>query len=87
MDGGLAGAILAAIILQSTYLPRPLGQCGNALDWHPKNAPSMFLVLTLPDPADWPNTPIHETAKEKCNEFVTAWIFEIVVAYGNTCPP
>lgn len=84
MDGALAGAILAAIVLQSTYLPRPLGQCGNALDWHPKNAPSMFLVLTLPDPADWPSTPVRETAKGMCNEFVTAWFFEIVIAYGKT---
>jgi hypothetical protein len=83
MDTTLSAAFLLAIVLQSTYLPHPLGQCGNAVHWHPKDAPSMFLVLTLPDPDDWPIGSI-QTVKGKCNEFLVVWFLQIVIVYDHS---
>ena len=79
IDTLMFATVLTAAILQSTYLPHPLGQCGNALQWHPEHAPSMFLVLILPDRDDWSDGQIHETVKGKCHEFVTLWFIEMAL--------
>jgi hypothetical protein len=43
----------------------------------------MFLVLTLPDPDDWPIGSI-QTVKGKCNEFLVVWFLQIVIVYDHS---
>ncbi len=71
----LASGLLIAFVLQSTYIPRPLGQCHNARDWIPAGTTrSIFTVLAMESSTDHPN--ISEIGS-KCKSYVIIWACEI----------
>ncbi|KNG83273.1 hypothetical protein ANOM_008533 [Aspergillus nomiae NRRL 13137] len=79
---GLAAGLVASAVLQSRYMPLPLGSCENDNEWRdptgiPEGTPTMFEVLPV------------QSGKKKfggrfrnrpCDSLVTLWRFEIALA-------
>ena len=73
-NAGLVSGFFSAAYFISTFLPEPLGKCGNAVIWpynqtYNTSAPTMFEVLGGNATA----------AEDQCSDLTVVWGLEIAV--------
>ena len=71
VDLVLAITILCAVIFQSTYLPHNISDCQYADTWKGGNGNTNFFQVA--------STLFHSTPGDVCRQYVTNWIFGVVV--------